>query len=80
MARPAIKRVTLSNNQVFAIAEVANIDHASSQALEKAFRSKYGFGVWYPPVNEMRILAARRTQAEQIQPVKIALALEGMEN
>ena len=75
----AIKQGNL-NNQVFAIAGgFANIDHASSQALEKAFRSKYGFAVWYPPVNEMRMFAAAADKAKSLEPVKIALALEGME-
>jgi branched-chain amino acid transport system substrate-binding protein len=56
-----------------------NSGPAQSQALEKAFRSKYGFGVFYPIVNEMRMLAAAADKAKSVEPVKIALALEGME-
>ena len=75
----AIKQGNL-NNQVFAITGGSpNIDHASAQALEKAFRSKYGFRVFYPPVNEMRMLAAAADKAKSLEPLKIALALEGME-
>ena len=75
----AIKQGNL-NNQVFEIAGGSpNIDHASAQALEKAFRSKYGFRVFYPPVNEMRMLAAAADKAKSLEPLKIALALEGME-
>ena len=75
----AIKQANL-NNQVFEIAGGSpNIDHASAQALEKAFRSKYGFGVVYPLVNEMRMLAAAADKAKSLEPLKIALALEGME-
>jgi branched-chain amino acid transport system substrate-binding protein len=75
----AIKQANL-NNQVFEIVGGSpNIDHASAQALEKAFRSKYGWRVPYPPVNEMRMLAAAADKAKSLEPVKIALALEGME-
>ena len=75
----AIKQANL-NNQVFAVsAGVANIDYAPAQALEKAFRSKYGFGMFSPIVNEMRMLAAAADKAKSLEPVKIALALEGME-
>jgi branched-chain amino acid transport system substrate-binding protein len=76
----AIKQANL-NNQVFEIVEgFANIDHAPSQAFEKAFRSKYGFTLYYPRVvNEMRMLAAAADKAKSLEPVKIALALEGME-
>ena len=75
----AIKQSNL-NNQVFAITGGSpNTDHASAQALEKAFRSKYGFRVFYPPVNEMRMLAAAADKAKSLEPLKIALALEGME-
>ena len=76
----AIKQGNL-NNQVFAVNEgSANIDHAPSQAFEKAFRSKYGFSLIYPrAVNEMRMLAAAADKAKSLEPVKIALALEGME-
>jgi branched-chain amino acid transport system substrate-binding protein len=75
----AIKQGNL-NNQVFqASVGFANIEPAPSQALEKAFRSKYGFGMFYPIVNEMRMLAAAADKAKSLEPVKIALALEGME-
>ena len=43
-------------------------------------RSKYGFSFYYPrAVNEMRMLAAAADKAKSLEPVKIALALEGME-
>jgi branched-chain amino acid transport system substrate-binding protein len=76
----AIKQANL-NNQVFAVSVgFANIDYAPSQAFEKAFRSKYGFAVpWWSAVNEMRMLAAAADRAKSLEPVKIALALEGME-
>src|SRR5208282_2853296 len=76
----AIKQAKL-NNQVFVVfgGGSANVYDTSSQTLEKAFRSKYGFGVFYPPVNEMRMLAAAAETAKSLEPVKIALALEGME-
>ena len=38
----------------------------------------HGFGVFYPIVNEMRMLAATADKARSLEPVKIALALEGM--
>jgi branched-chain amino acid transport system substrate-binding protein len=76
----AIKQGNL-NNQVFAVAEgSANIDSGPSRAFEKTFRSKYGFGLFYPrAVNEMRMLAAAADKAKSLEPVKIARALEGME-
>jgi branched-chain amino acid transport system substrate-binding protein len=76
----AIKQADLKN-QVFEIVEgFANLDHTPSQAFEKAFRSKCGFTLGYPrAVNEMRMLAAAADQAKSLEPVKIALALEGME-
>jgi branched-chain amino acid transport system substrate-binding protein len=76
----AIKRGNL-NNQVFEVrGGFPNIDHASVRALEKAFRSKYGFSMFFPAtVNEMRMLAAAADKAKSPEPVKIALALEGME-
>ncbi len=76
----AIKQGNL-NNQVFAVVEgFANIDHAPSQAFEKAFRAKYGFTLFFPrAVNEMRMLAAAADKAKSLEPVNIALALEGME-
>jgi branched-chain amino acid transport system substrate-binding protein len=76
----AIKQGNL-NNQVFIVGEgLGNVDYAPSQAFEKAFRSKYGFSFYYPrAVNEMRMLAAAADKAKSLEPVKIALALEGME-
>ena len=76
----AIKRGNL-NNQVFEVrGGFPNIDYASAQALEKAFRSKYGFSMFFPAaVNEMRMLAASADKAKSVEPVKIALVLEGME-
>ena len=76
----AIKQGNL-NNQVFRVGEgFANIDHGPSQAFEKAFRSKYGFSLPYPrAVNEMRMLATAADKAKSLEPVKIALVLEGME-
>jgi branched-chain amino acid transport system substrate-binding protein len=75
----AIKQSNL-NNQVLAVSVgFANSEDASAQALEKAFRSKYGLGMWYLPVNEMRMLAVAADKAKSLEPVKIALALEGME-
>jgi branched-chain amino acid transport system substrate-binding protein len=75
----AIRQANL-NNQVFAVSVgFANIEPAPAQALEKAFRSKYVLGVWQLPVNEMRMLAAAAETAKSLEPVKIALALEGME-
>jgi branched-chain amino acid transport system substrate-binding protein len=78
----AIKQGNL-NHQVFQISAGGvspNIDYAPSQAFEKAFRSKYGFAVATPQaVSEMRMLAAAADRAKSLEPVKIALALEGME-
>jgi branched-chain amino acid transport system substrate-binding protein len=75
----AIKQANL-NNQVFAVSiGFANIEPAPAQALEKAFRSKYGVNMDYSPANEMRMLAAAADKAKSLEPVKIALALEGME-
>jgi branched-chain amino acid transport system substrate-binding protein len=81
----AIKQGNLKN-QVFQVSALGapNIDYAPSQAFEKAFRSKYGFAVASPAanalaVNEMRMLAAAADRAKSLEPVKIALALEGME-
>jgi branched-chain amino acid transport system substrate-binding protein len=77
----AIKQGNL-NDQVFEVSafNASNIDYAPSQAFEKAFRSKYGFAVsTLSAVNEMRMLAAAADRAKSLEPVKIALALEGME-
>src|SRR5580692_6427739 len=76
----AIKQANL-NHQVFAIAEgVGNVDNPPSQEFEKALRAKYDFSLFYPrAVNEMRMLAAAADKAKSIDPVKVAMALEGME-
>ena len=77
----AIKQANL-NNQVLAVSiGFANIDPAPAQALEKAFRSKYGLATWILNLsaNEMRMLALAADKAKSLEPVKIALALEGME-
>ena len=76
----AIKQANL-DHQVFQITEgIANLDHPASQEFEKAFRAKYDVSVFYPrAVNEMRMLAAAADKAKSIDPVKVALALEGIE-
>src|ERR1700678_3816902 len=76
----AIKQANL-DHQVFVVAEgVGNVDNPPSQEFEKAIRAKYGFSLFYPrAVNEMRMLAAAADKAKSIDPVKVALALEGME-
>jgi branched-chain amino acid transport system substrate-binding protein len=69
------------NNQVFQVYNgYPNFENASAQALEKAVRSKYGFGMFYPAAfNELWMLAAAADKAKSLEPAKIALALEGME-
>ena len=76
----AIKQANL-DHQVFQITEgIANLDHPASQEFEKAFRAKYDVSVFYPrAANEMRMLATAADKAKSIDPVKVALALEGME-
>ncbi|MBN9582245.1 MAG: branched-chain amino acid ABC transporter substrate-binding protein [Afipia sp.] len=76
----AIKQANL-NDQVYQVVEgYANIDHAPSRAFEKALREKYNFGLFYPrAVNEMRMLALAAEKAKSVDPVKVGLALEGME-
>src|SRR6201747_1048576 len=76
----AIKQANL-DQQVFQISEgIANVDNKSSQEFEKAIRTKYDFGLQYPrAVNEMRMFAAAADKAKSLDPVKVALALEGME-
>jgi branched-chain amino acid transport system substrate-binding protein len=78
----AIKQGNL-NHQVFQVYNgFANIGDVPSQAFEKALRSKYAwnFSMFYPAaVNEMRMLAAAVEKAKSLEPIKIALALEGME-
>ena len=69
------------NHRVFQIAEgFANIPHQASQDFEKALRAKYDFSLFYPrAVNEMRMFAAAADKAKSLDPVKVAMALEGME-
>ena len=78
----AIKQANL-NNQVFQIAEgFPNINHVPSQAFEKALRERYADvpNNAYPrAVNEMRMFALAAEKAKSLDPVKVALALEGME-
>jgi branched-chain amino acid transport system substrate-binding protein len=77
----AIKQANL-NDQVFQITEGhPNVDNASGQAFEKAFRAKYdGQSNFYPrAVNEMRMFAAAADKAKSLDPVKVAMALEGMQ-
>jgi len=76
----AVKQTGL-NHRVFAIQEgSANVPHEASQATEKAFRAKYNVGIFYPRAfNEMRMLAAAIDKAKSTDPIKIGLALEGME-
>src|ERR1700733_5909865 len=76
----AIKQANL-NHQVFAVGEgIPNLDVPAAQAFEKALRAKYDFSLFYPrAVNEMRMLAAAADKAKSIDPVKVAMALEGME-
>ena len=78
--RPPIKQANL-NHQVFAIGEgIPNLGNAPADAFEKAIRAKYDFSLFYPrAVNEMRMFAAAADKAKSLDPVKVALALEGME-
>ena len=47
---------------------------------KRRFEPKYDFSLFYPrAVNQMRMLAAAADKAKSLEPVKIALALEGME-
>jgi branched-chain amino acid transport system substrate-binding protein len=77
----AIKQAGL-NDQVYGIVEgLPNVDAGGAQSFEKAFRAKYdGQTNVYPrAVNEMRMFAAAAEKAKSLDPVKVALALEGME-
>ncbi len=77
----AIKQANL-NDQVFQITEGhANVDNPGGQAFEKAFRAKYdGQSNFYPrAVNEMRMFALAADKAKSLDPVKVAMALEGMQ-
>src|SRR6195952_844468 len=75
----AIKQANL-NHQVYQISEgFANLNHKESMDVEKAFRAKLDFGVWYPRAfNEMRMFAAAAEKAKSLDPVKVAGALEDM--
>jgi branched-chain amino acid transport system substrate-binding protein len=68
------------NHRVFEISEgSANIPHQASQDFERAFRTKYDIGLFYPRVvNQMRMLAAAINEAKSLEPPKIAAKLEGM--
>jgi branched-chain amino acid transport system substrate-binding protein len=77
----AIKQAGL-NDQVYGIVEgLPNVDSPGAQSFEKAFRAKYdGQTNVYPrAVNEMRMFATAAEKAKSLDPVKVALALEGME-
>jgi branched-chain amino acid transport system substrate-binding protein len=73
----AIKQTGL-DHRVFAIGEgFANVDHAASRDTEKAFRAKYGVGIFYPRAfNEMRMLAAAINKAGSLDYKAVASALE----
>jgi branched-chain amino acid transport system substrate-binding protein len=75
----AVKQTGL-NHRVFAIQEgSANVDHAASQATEKAFREKYGVSIFYPRAfNQMRMLAAAINKANATDYAKVGGALEDM--
>ena len=79
----AIKQANL-NGQVFQIAEgYPNVDNAGSRTFEKALRTRYPDvpNNAYPrAVNEMRMFAAAAAKAKSLDPVKVALALEGMQS
>ena len=77
---PTSVKQTGLNHRVFAIQEgSANVEHAASQATEKAFRDKYGVSVLYPRAfNQMHMLAAAIDKAKSTEPNKIGLELEGM--
>ena len=76
----AIKQGNL-NHQVFAIGEgFPNLGYAPADTFEKALRAKYDFSLFYPrAVNQMRMLAAAADKAKSLDPVKVAMALEGMD-
>jgi branched-chain amino acid transport system substrate-binding protein len=68
------------NHRVFQIGEgFANIPHQASQDFEKALRTKYDFGLFYPrAVNQMRMLVLAINEAKSLEAPKIAAKLEGM--
>jgi branched-chain amino acid transport system substrate-binding protein len=75
----AIKQANL-NHRVFAVAEaLPNLPVAASREYEKAYRAKYNASIFYPRlINEVRMLTAAAGKAGGAEPLKIALALEGM--
>ncbi len=75
----AIKQANL-NHRVFQVAEsTPNIPYAASREAEKAFRAKYNASIFYPRLfNEVRMLASAIDEAGSAEPLKVALALEGM--
>src|SRR5262245_36260873 len=77
---PTSVKQTGLNHRVVANQEgSANVDHAPSQATEKAFRERFGIGIFYPRAfNEMRMLAAAINKANSTDANKIGAALEDM--
>ena len=76
----AIKQANL-NHQVFRSAKASRISITPRRRNSKRRSApSMMFSVFYPrAVNEMRMLAAAADKAKSIDPVKVALALEGME-
>jgi branched-chain amino acid transport system substrate-binding protein len=76
-----LKQVNL-DHKVFGVVEgLANVDHASSRAFEKAWREKYGKDfVLYAPrqVNEIEMFAKAVEKAKSFEPKDVAFALEDM--
>ncbi len=75
----AIKQANL-NHRVFGVAEGApNLPNAAARETEKEFRAKYSSAIFYPRLfNELRMLASAIKKAGSAEPLKVALALEGM--
>ena len=75
----AIKQTNL-DHQVFQISEgIPNSGYQPAMDFEKAFRAKAGLSLWYPrAVNEMRMFKLAAEKANSIDPVKVAVALEGL--
>jgi branched-chain amino acid transport system substrate-binding protein len=78
-AATAIRQTGLAN-RVFIIKEgVANIDNASSQKDEAAFRARNNLSIWFPRAfNMMRMLATAMNDAKSDDPRVFAAKLEGM--
>ncbi len=76
----AIKQAGL-DHQVFQVSEgVANGGAPGAIEVEKALRAKYDIGNFYPRAfNQIRMLAAAADKAKSTDPVKVAMALEGLE-